>query len=521
MAATFSAPVTPIKPGGAATPAPSSGGGYSGLLQSASAPVDTRQILQTAHAQALQNTQSVAQGYQAQQAAIQQQAAQEAQNVESASGAAAKLLQGLHQGTQLANSYRSAANDQAGLAAGFSGQLQRTVGDESAQASKGLAALGSPGALPSTAGQAGNAVYALGGQIPANAMLANAPAAVAEAQGAVRGLVGYGQQQAIGTLGAGQQAANKLTPSILAAEAKTPALTQQYASQLLTAAEKDRQDAIGNAYKAIALDQAGQKDAAEAAYQKAEVGARLYATKVQDAHNVATENTTSAHNAAIESIQQQNANTSRERATTAANRSIIVGSDKSGRYAIDPATGRRTLVTPPVKATPSASSMTSLVKDTNAMVAKGASGKAPEQHYAPTAPTGQQVTDASGNPTGFITVPGTGTGATTYSDAVRAAIANGPNTPAWRQRAIKIVDAHYEPGENGRPYTPTGARRAATAAAAAAYSAALPVDTAIKNIVTNSGGTLSPEVVKAAVTKVYYINHARSPINGLPPSAVS
>lgn len=437
MAATFSAPVTPIKPGGAATPPPSSGGGYSGLLQSASAPVDTRQILQTAHAQALQNTQAVTQGIQAQQAAVQQQAAQEAQNVQSASGAAAKLLQGLHLGSQLASSYQAAGKDQAGLAAGFSGQLQRTVGDESAQASKGLAALGSPGALPSTAPQAGNAVYALGGQIPANAMLANAPGAIAEAQGAVRGLVGYGQQQAIGTLGAGQQAANKLTPSILAAEAKTPALTQQYASQLLTAAEKDRQDAIGNAYKAIALDQAGQKDAAEAAYQKAEVGARLYATKVQDAHNVATENTTSTHDAAIEGIAQQNATTSAARATAAANKPIVVGSDKSGRYAIDPATGRVQQVTKPVAG--SSSTATGGLTPASYSTLTRAASKSAQTMAASVA--------AHGTVPAKTPVP--------YSVALQNVTALGPQTSAWQQRATRIVDAaysQYPAGTNGVPY---------------------------------------------------------------------
>lgn len=147
---------------------------------------------------------------------------------------------------------------------------------------------------------------------------------------------------------------------------------------------------------------------------------------------------------------------------------IVVGSDKSGRWSYNPTTGATVMLTPPVKSSAKTGGMTAgelstLTRDTAAAVAKGASGKAATQtsHWvAAVAPgavdprTGKVSTNGSPGHEVFTAVPGTGSSTIPYSAALATAIAGGPSTPVWRAKATQIVNANpaYAMGSNGRPY---------------------------------------------------------------------
>lgn len=293
-----------VKPKTATTAAAPAPGGVAGALATIP-PIDTTGILNTARKQAGVDVNATVAGIRAVQDQDVKQAADRAGYVAGAAKGAAKFLTGLNLGGALASSYKAAGNDIAGLGAGYSGQLQHDVGAADTKLAGTLSRLGAPGGAPSTAGLAGNVVYGLGGKLPAEGLFSAAPVAVANENAATRALVGYGQQQGLGLIGAGQQAAERLQPQITAAEAKLPSLVNTYATTLTNAAEKSRQNAITDTLAAIRLDQAGNRDAATAEYRQAQV----------DAANARIAET-AAHDAATERVATYNANTSRINADT-------------------------------------------------------------------------------------------------------------------------------------------------------------------------------------------------------------
>lgn len=436
---TFGAPTAAGAPG-AATP-------YSSLLAAITKPVDTAGILKTAHTQALQDTGSIVSALRGQQAADNAAAQQRAAEIGRASLGASKFLSSLNLGSGLQSSLTQAAGDQASLASGFSGQLQQDVGQQGSKVLSALQAIGAPGGVPSTADKAGNVVYGTGGLLPADAMLAAAPVLKSQADQAPAALIGQGQQEAVGAIGAGKQQAERLDPQIAAEAAKLPATEQKYVAQLTTAAEKSRQDAIGNVATAIKLQQAGDTAAATAAYRKAELANRKATLAETKAARLAkqrdftvTSGEKTRHDVAMETA-----------ATTKASKPIIVGSDKSGRYELDPTTNTLVPLGPlskPAKSTTKPAG--SLTQDeTSKLITAWHDGTVSSVRTPATDKKGKVIRNAAGV-VQYVSQSGLA-GKQTYPQAIKRLIGLG-KTPAEAQTA---VDSIYAPGDNGRPWLTT------------------------------------------------------------------
>lgn len=237
--------------------------------------------------------------FQQQQAQANAQATQRAQQINLAAQAAARYEAGL--GDQTAASFDNAAKSEAGFAQGYSGQLQQTASDAAAKVQAGLAAVGAPaGQAPSTTQgtDLANVLYGLGGQIPANTLETAGQAAAAAQRQLPAATLGYGQQQASGTLGQGAATAAALAPNIANALAQQPTLAAQYLSQLGT----QNNDAVTQRNNEIEL-------------------ASLI----------------------------QNRDAAQTVAATKANAPKTFGSAASGYYTIDPTSGKLTQVTKPVE----------------------------------------------------------------------------------------------------------------------------------------------------------------------------
>jgi hypothetical protein len=162
-----------------------------------------------------------------------------------------------------------------------------------------------------------------------------------------------------------------------------------------------------------------------------------------------------------------------------------------------------------------ASGMSSLVKSTQKAIRDGLKSTPSGQLYEPTAPTDQQLKDANGKPTGFIADPNKpGKTAVMYPDALAQAIEAGPNTAAWRAKAIRLVNAVYKIGENGRPYPHAQGLRIALSNAKAAYAKAIPIEDALAKAKTMAAGTISDALIEQAFHAIYYGSSAFSPIPG-------
>lgn len=309
---------------------------YTPLLKALQAAPNTAGLAKQAVAQAQGETATTVAALRAQQDQANRQAAVRAQQINHATLAAANFLTGLHLADKLGAGLRSAAQDQANLASGYSGQLQQTVGDAANAVAQHMASLGAPGGVPSTAQQAGNVLYGLGGAIPANEMLTVAPYAVAAARALPAQTIGYGQQQAAAALGKGADAAAQLNPDIAAAYGKLPELQRTILSDLQSAAEKARQDAIGNIYKALQLQQSGNTAEALRAYRQAQI----------DASNARAAET-AAHNAALERDAQARITIEQQRANKPPAPRYTTVTDAKGTYIVNEDTGEKRLVAGP------------------------------------------------------------------------------------------------------------------------------------------------------------------------------
>lgn len=95
------------------------------------------------------------------------------------------------------------------------------------------------------------------------------------------------------------------------------------------------------------------------------------------------------------------------------------------------------------------SGWSSLVKSTQKQVIAGTSTKGGGYLYAPD----DENAGKNGAPAGFIPDPNKPPkGAVSYQDALKSAVEAGPNTTRWAAKAKSLVDAQYDPGENGRAY---------------------------------------------------------------------
>lgn len=194
-------------------------------------------LLDQAKALAAADTQAQVDAIRAQQDVYTKQASDRAGQVNLAAQAAAKYLTGI--GDATAGSYTDAAKTLAGFASGYSGDLRATAEGAASAQQQALAGLGAPAeGLKTPTGPVGsptslaNVLYGLGGVIPSTLLVTAGQAQAGAQRQLPAATLGYGQQEALGVLGAGAKQADTLTPNLLAAQGKLPALTQQYLSAL-------------------------------------------------------------------------------------------------------------------------------------------------------------------------------------------------------------------------------------------------------------------------------------------------
>lgn len=128
----------------------------------------------------------------AQRAAAQREAAQRAAAIQGYSQAAAQMVGGV--GQQVQQGYDLASQRQATFAKGFSDAMQQSLGQNANDANALLAKNGSPQQVRSNAAAAGDAVYGLGGFIPASTLNREGAAFGAAASMLPSTQLGYGAQ---------------------------------------------------------------------------------------------------------------------------------------------------------------------------------------------------------------------------------------------------------------------------------------------------------------------------------------
>jgi hypothetical protein len=196
-----------------------------------------------------------------------QRGAEQASLVRQASQAAANELKPLAGQTQA--SYTDAANTLAGFGQAYGSQLQGAATGEAGTVQRTLDALGGGQTTGSQAGNLGQVLSGLGGLLPAASFTqtgANIAAGQRELPSAV---IGAGNVQATGMLGAARTAAEAYNPQIATAIGSIPGLTQKYLTSLQEQAATNRQNAMTNLFKAMDLQQQGDTAAASAAFKNA------------------------------------------------------------------------------------------------------------------------------------------------------------------------------------------------------------------------------------------------------------
>jgi hypothetical protein len=239
--------------------------------------------------------------------------------------AASKYLEGLHLPERTTADYAAAADAQRAAASGYSGGLQQTVSDAAAQVQQNLQATGSPQTAYNQSEAAGNALYALGGTLPATQFGVTGPTVAASLRALPAQALGYGQQLALGQLGAGQQEAAKFNADITGALAKQGTLASSYLDDLLSAQAKTNEAAALAAYRNATLTQRGQIANQSAGLKQQQIDSlnawRSTQAKIstftaqsladhraaQDTNDTARLNETAQHHTALENLSAQNA----------------------------------------------------------------------------------------------------------------------------------------------------------------------------------------------------------------------
>ena len=331
----------------------------------------------------------------------------------------ASSLAGVQPG--IAGAYTQAEGQQAAIDAALAQQL--TTG--------GTAAAGQLAATLAQRGQdtAPAAALAAQGKGLAGANLATGSASLSALVGEGAAANAYGKtlpgianlagRQSLGALEQGiTQQANT---AIGKAQAGYPTLVNQARSGFL-AQEKNAESAyLGELARQISqqnANTAATRAANTATYQQGQLGVTQQKAADQRAYQqgelqVRQGQLTVAQRRA--QIAQEQANTAKLKAVTAAEKA--------------PSTG--------VSAT--------LLKSAAKMAESFYYGVAPKYHYDTTAAK-------------WLPVPGTGSAAVPYPQALQQLIAAGPSTAAWRQKATQILNSLYAPGEGGRPPTKAQAR---------------------------------------------------------------
>jgi hypothetical protein len=179
----------------------------------------------------------------AQVAAIQQQqdqahatAAAQSAEILKAATAAAQFLTPL--GDQAAGDYTAAVQNLGGMVGGYTGGLRDTAQAAQDAAQAQLAGIsGNTQTVEGHGADLANLLYGVSGSIPANALATQGLGATALARAIPQQTLSYGQQQAIGVLGQGNQTADALNTQLATARAQLPTLTQQYLKQFQDSAQ--------------------------------------------------------------------------------------------------------------------------------------------------------------------------------------------------------------------------------------------------------------------------------------------
>ncbi len=408
------------------------GAAHGTALANAHAATDYSPYVTAAHTAAAGDIQPTIDAIVGQQHQIQADAANQARQIGAASNAAAGMDAGIAPATLA--SYRQGAQDLINFAHGFQGNLQNTAVGDATAAAAALRNIGAPaGQMPTGAqGQAlGNVLYGLGGVIPAN-VLETSGLAQAGAQRQLPSTTrAYGEQQALGALGAGSAAAGKLGQQIINAKAGEGAVAQKYLTQFLNAnTAKQKQDAL-NAwresqatsladYRTRTLGLATTKANNDAIYKQA------YLTHLQNGESIQQ-----AHNAAMESVANYNAKTGRINATKPSTSNIKTIGGRIVR--VNPNGTVDTLYTAPksVKGTQT-SDFPNLTK---AQVIHLRSGLASAYYGVP------EQKDVAGKVTRVALPP------VDYFTAIDEAVKSGYS----RAGATKMANRFYAPGTRGRP----------------------------------------------------------------------
>jgi hypothetical protein len=180
-----------------------------------------------------------------QQAAAHATASAQAAEINKAAQAAATFLSGLGDRTQA--DYHAAVDQLGGLAGGYTGALRDTAQASADAAQAQLAGIsGNTQQITNRGPDLANLLYGVSGAIPANALEVQGLGATAASRALPAAQLSYGQQQAIGEIGAGNKTADALNSQIATIRATLPTTTSTYLTQF----EKTAQDQITNARNA-------------------------------------------------------------------------------------------------------------------------------------------------------------------------------------------------------------------------------------------------------------------------------
>ena len=357
--------------------------------QTAPGTLTLNDMLAQAQQIAQQQTNQQVAAIKAQQGLYDTQAQQRAQQEVAASQAAAQLLANLGLGNQAAQSYTQAAQALGGLAQGFSGQTATDATNAANQVAAQAAALGAPaGSVQTSTGQTSQ------------------PAALGNVLYSLGGFIPGNLLLTEGQAAAAQQRG-------------LPANFLEYGNQMAggeLAAGQSNADALT-------------QNILNARAQEPSLYQSILSSLGQQATNSALAQSLIGSRAVTGQVAQQNASTNRFKATTAA-------AYDQGRLAQSAAATAAKANKPPSAATE---------KYLNGLASTLYNGTPPKYEF-------KTVTDPkTGQKTsGWYSVPGTGTKAVQWNQAVNKLVAAG----ASRKKAVQLLNAQgWAPGEGGRPTT--------------------------------------------------------------------
>jgi hypothetical protein len=159
------------------------------------------------------------------------------QSIQGFATAAANLAKGDAAAAQAP--FETAAHSQAGFGKGYSDTAQTAINQDAQAANDFLAKLGSPQSV--TAPQGADAIYHMGGAVPARALSTAGAAFGAQAALQPGNLLARGQQDYTSNLFAGRTADQGFSDQVATLAAQNPKLVQDFLAHIQSAARQDQQ----------------------------------------------------------------------------------------------------------------------------------------------------------------------------------------------------------------------------------------------------------------------------------------